>query len=99
RFKGLGEMSAEQLWMTTMNPETRTLVRLRYADKAQGQVVQEAVACDERAASNPDEAAEDVATEPEGRIEDAVFDLLMGPDVPPRREFIEANATYAHLDV
>ena len=66
RYKGLGEMNAEQLWDTTMNPEHRTLRQV-----------------------TTDNAAE----------EDRVFSMLMGDDVPPRREFIEQNATYAKIDV
>jgi DNA gyrase subunit B len=66
RFKGLGEMNPEQLWETTMNPETRVLKRVEIRDF--------------------DEATE-------------VFDMLMGADVPPRREFIEVNAHLAQLDV
>jgi len=69
RFKGLGEMNPEQLWETTMNPDTRTLTQLRYE-----------------------------AESPDGRPEDDVFEMLMGTDVPPRRAFIEANATYANID-
>ena len=65
RYKGLGEMNAEQLWDTTMNPEFRTLRKI---------VVE-----------NPERA-------------DETFSILMGDDVPPRREFIENNAIYANID-
>ncbi|HTO15391.1 MAG TPA: DNA topoisomerase (ATP-hydrolyzing) subunit B [Edaphocola sp.] len=66
RYKGLGEMNAEQLWTTTMNPATRTLKQVTI-----------------------DSAAE----------ADSVFAMLMGEEVAPRREFIEANAKYANIDV
>ncbi|MAN49535.1 MAG: DNA topoisomerase (ATP-hydrolyzing) subunit B [Flavobacteriales bacterium] len=66
RYKGLGEMNAEQLWDTTMNPEARTLRQVSI-----------------------DSAAE----------ADRVFSMLMGDEVPPRREFIEQNAKYAKIDV
>ncbi|WP_242205957.1 DNA topoisomerase (ATP-hydrolyzing) subunit B [Aestuariivivens insulae] len=65
RYKGLGEMNAEQLWDTTMNPEYRTL-RLVQIDN--------------------------------GSEADRIFSMLMGDDVPPRREFIEKNAVYANID-
>ena len=66
RYKGLGEMNSEQLWETTMNPDTRTLKQVTI-----------------------DSAAE----------ADRVFSMLMGDEVPPRREFIETHAKYARLDV
>ena len=66
RYKGLGEMNAEQLWDTTMNPEHRILRQVTIDS------LQEA---------------------------DRVFSMLMGDEVPPRREFIEQNATYAKIDV
>ncbi len=66
RYKGLGEMNAEQLWSTTMNPETRTLKQVTLESAAEA---------------------------------DRIFSMLMGDDVPPRREFIEANARYAKIDV
>ena len=80
RFKGLGEMNPEQLWETTMNPETRSLVQIHYTAAAQ--------------------AAEASETEVEpGALDEATFELLMGPEVPPRREFIETRAGYARLDI
>jgi len=66
RYKGLGEMNSEQLWETTMNPDTRTLKQVTI-----------------------DSAAE----------ADRVFSMLMGDEVPPRREFIETHAKYAKVDV
>ena len=66
RYKGLGEMNAEQLWDTTMNPEFRTLRQV---------------------------------TIDNGTEADRIFSMLMGDEVPPRREFIEKNAIYANIDV
>ncbi|MEI6694671.1 MAG: DNA topoisomerase (ATP-hydrolyzing) subunit B [Bacteroidota bacterium] len=65
RYKGLGEMNAEQLWDTTMNPEFRTLRQITIEN---------------------------------GSEADRVFSMLMGDEVPPRREFIEKNAKYARID-
>ena len=66
RYKGLGEMNAEQLWSTTMNPETRTLRQVTIESAAEA---------------------------------DRIFSMLMGDEVPPRREFIERHAKYAKIDV
>ena len=65
RYKGLGEMNAEQLWDTTLNPENRTLRRVTIDSLAEA---------------------------------DRIFSMLMGDEVPPRREFIEKNAIYAKID-
>jgi DNA gyrase subunit B len=66
RYKGLGEMNAEQLWETTMDPDKRTLKQITIESAAEA---------------------------------DRVFSMLMGEEVPPRREFIEKHARYAKIDV
>ena len=66
RYKGLGEMNAEQLWDTTMNPEQRTLRQVTIENAAEA---------------------------------DHIFSMLMGDEVPPRRQFIEDHAVYANIDV
>ncbi|MCI5623102.1 DNA gyrase/topoisomerase IV subunit B, partial [Anaerostipes sp.] len=66
RYKGLGEMDAQQLWETTLNPETRTLKQIEIED---------------------------------ARMASDVTSMLMGSDVPPRRQFIYENANDATLDI
>ncbi len=66
RYKGLGEMDAEQLWETTLDPETRILKQVEIED---------------------------------GRMASEVTSMLMGSEVPPRREFIHAHANEAVLDL
>ena len=65
RYKGLGEMSDQELRDTTMSPEHRLLKQVQISDAAEA---------------------------------DRIFSMLMGEDVAPRRDFIEANANYANID-
>ncbi len=66
RYKGLGEMTAEQLWETTMDPNTRTLLGVNLEDTTKA---------------------------------DEIFHILMGDEVPPRKQFIQAHAKSAKLDI
>ena len=109
RFKGLGEMNPEQLWETTMNPESRTLTRLCYSELPSPDIQVQATSeveddADDEGIEIPGDAVgmsstgADLVEPPEGRPEDKIFELLMGNDVPPRRNFIEERAIYANVD-
>lgn len=93
RFKGLGEMNPEQLWETTMNPETRVLLRVTLGDPGLFGIDPDAVDTDEYR-----EALEAERMSVREHVSDT-FDILMGTEVPPRRKFIEDNAHRATLDV
>ncbi|TAL65870.1 MAG: DNA gyrase subunit B [Burkholderiaceae bacterium] len=98
RFKGLGEMNPEQLWETTMNPETRSLMQLHYAPAAGSNSKENAAVIGSQGSDGDTSTPMAPAPRP-GSAEDATFDLLMGDEVPPRRAFIEERATYAQIDV
>ena len=66
RYKGLGEMDAEQLWETTLDPENRMLAQVTISDGVEA---------------------------------DEITSMLMGTNVPPRREFIMSEANNANLDI
>jgi DNA gyrase subunit B len=66
RYKGLGEMNAEELWETTMDPGRRILQQVTIEDAVEA---------------------------------DKVFDMLMGSDVAPRKNFIQTHAKMAELDI
>lgn len=66
RYKGLGEMDADQLWETTLDPDSRILAQVSISDTVEA---------------------------------DEVTDILMGSNVPPRRQFIMDEAKYANLDI
>jgi len=68
-------MNPEQLWETTMDPATRSLIQIHYT-RDEGKEPKDA-----------------------GQLDESVFELLMGQEVPPRRAFIEERAGYARLDI